>query len=219
MGHPKKPKKQYKKPNHPYEKERMITELKLVGRYGLRNKRELWKAQTILGNLRSQARSILAEPEGVREIRERDLLARTHRLGILEDDATLDNVLGLSIESILDRRLQTVVYRLGYPYTPYQARQMIVQRHVMLGDEIVSTPSRLVKRHEEEKIGLSPFSKFADEDHPMRAKGEKAQEEEEQRSERRGAEKREGGRRGAEKQESEKQEATEVPQDKGTAEA
>ena len=209
MGHPKKPKKQYKKPNHPYEKERMITELKLVGRYGLRNKRELWKAQTILGNLRSQARSILAEPEGVREIREHDLLARTHRMGILEEDATLDNVLGLSIESILDRRLQTLVYRLGYPYTPYQARQMIVQRHVMLGDEIVSTPSRLIKRHEEEKIGLSPFSKFADENHPMRAKGEETQEAEEQGS----------GKREAEKQGSEKQEAAEVPQDQGTAEA
>ena len=209
MGHPKKPKKQYKKPNHPYEKERMITELKLVGRYGLRNKRELWKAQTILGNLRSQARSILAEPEGVREIREHDLLARTHRMGILEEDATLDNVLGLSIESILDRRLQTLVYRLGYPYTPYQARQMIVQRHVMLGDEIVSTPSRLIKRHEEEKIGLSPFSKFADENHPMRAKGEETQEEEEQ-----GSGKREAGKQG-----SEKQEAAEVPQDQETAEA
>ena len=64
----------------------------------------------------------------------------------------------------------------------------------MLGDEVVSTPSRLIKRHEEEQIGLSPFSKFVDENHLMCAKGEKTQEAEKQ-----GSEKQEAEKQGSEK--------------------
>ncbi len=160
MGDPRKPRKKWIGPKHPWRKERLIEELRLVGEYGLRNKRELWIAQTIIRKFRHQARSLLAVPREIREKQEKALLHRLYQLGLLPENATLDDVLSLRVEDLLERRLQTIVYRKGLAKTIYQARQLIVHGHIAIGGRRVTSPGYLVTREEEDLIDYTPTSPF-----------------------------------------------------------
>lgn len=151
--------KKYKTPRKPFERDRLLEEMRLVGYYGLRNKRELWRMKTLLSEIRRRARKLLAIPPEERKEDERTLIDRLYRLGILDKDSTLDDVLKLRVEDLLERRLQTVVWRLGYARTPHQARQMIVHRHIMVNGRIVTIPSYLVKR--DDVVEIHPRSPFA----------------------------------------------------------
>ncbi len=171
MGDPKKPRKKYETPRHPWEAERLEYERKLMRKYGLRRKRELWKHQTQLKRWRDRAKELMArtDPEADRE--RRALFRKLYELGILNkkpEEATLDDVLKLTVEDVLERRLQTQVYRKGLARTPLQARQLIVHRHIAIGDRIVTVPSYLVPREEEDKIDYAPYSPLRQEDHPLR---------------------------------------------------
>jgi len=154
MGDPKKPRKKWRGPRHPWRKEVLLVELELVGRYGLRNKRELWKARTMLRNIRAQARKLLVLPEPERSERLKVLAGKLYRMGIIDRDASIDDILGLTVENILRRRLQTIVYEKGLAKSIYHARQLIVHRHILIGGQIVSRPGYLVRRDEEDKIVL-----------------------------------------------------------------
>ncbi len=162
MGDPRKPRKKWQRPGHPWIKERLIQEMELVGTYGLRNKRELWKAQTLLRDIRRKAKALLSLPPEIRAVRERELVRRLYHMGLLEsEDATIDDILGLTVESILERRLQTIVYRRGLAKTINQARQLIVHGHIAINGRRVRSPGYLVSRDEEELIGYAPGSPFA----------------------------------------------------------
>ena len=166
MGDPRKPRKKWIGPKHPWRKERLMYEMRLVGEYGLRNKRELWIAQTIIRKFRHQARSLLAVPKEIREKVENALLRRLYQLGLLPENATLDDVLSLSVEDLLERRLQTIVYRKGLARTIYQARQLIVHGHIAIAGRRVTAPGYLVTKDEEDLIDYaptSPFKKLAEE--------------------------------------------------------
>ncbi|MCD6487892.1 MAG: 30S ribosomal protein S4 [Desulfurococcales archaeon] len=160
MGDPRKPRKKWEAPRHPWRREALIEEMKLLGEYGLRNKRELWIAKTIVRRFRHQARSILALPAEVREQVEKALLHRLYILGLLPENATLDDVLSLTVEDLLERRLQTLVYRKGLARTIYQARQLIVHGHIAIGGRRVTAPGYIVRRDEEDLIGYAPTSPF-----------------------------------------------------------
>ncbi|MHA1304272.1 MAG: 30S ribosomal protein S4 [Candidatus Heimdallarchaeaceae archaeon] len=168
MGGIRRHRKKIVTPGHPYDKERLASELIYVGEYGLRNKRELWKARTILSTAREQARKLLAQPEDVRKQRENELLSRLNRLGLLPVGADLDAVLALDVRSVLDRRLQTIVYNKGLAATPYQARQFVVHRHIGINGRVVTSPGRLITVEEEELISYAPKSPLNKEDHPAR---------------------------------------------------
>jgi len=159
MGDPKKQRKKYKTPSHPWQKDRLIEELRLVGEYGLRNKRELWKYKTMLSYYRRRARKLLALPPEVRKTEEQQLINRLYKLGILDENATLDDILGLTVEDFLKRRLQTVVYEKGLARTIHQARQMVVHRHIIVNGRIINSPGYLVKR--DDVVELHPRSPFA----------------------------------------------------------
>ena len=155
MGDPKKPRKQYETPKHPWKADRLAAELQLVGEYGLRNKRELWRAETILRKIRTHARKLFGLTGEQRVKEERALIGRLYRMGLVDENATADDVLKLTVRDILERRLQTMVYRLGLARTIHQARQFIVHGHVYVGDKKVRSPSYHVMRGEENLIRVA----------------------------------------------------------------
>ena len=155
MGDPKRPRKQYETPGHPWKADRLAEELQLIGEYGLRNKRELWRAETILRKIREHARSLFALTGEARAREEGKLIQKLYRMGLVGENATADDVLRLTVRDLLERRLQTVVYRLGLARTLYQARQFIVHGHVYVGDRKVRSPSYHVMRGEEDKIRVA----------------------------------------------------------------
>mgnify|MGYP000424446651 CR=1 FL=1 len=173
MGDPKFPRKKYETPSHPWEAERIGREKEILHKYGLKNKREIWKAETFLRRIREQARRLLAMAGEEQAEKEKEkLLKRLAKLGILPENASLDDVLALTIEDILARRLQTLVYLHGLAKTPKQARQFIVHGHIAVDGRKVRVPSYLVEKEEEDKISYSYSSPLNDELHPMRPKVE-----------------------------------------------
>jgi small subunit ribosomal protein S4 len=158
IGDPRRLKKKFKKPKNPFEKERQREELEFIGKYGLRNKREFWKSRTILGNWRNIARqSRKLTKEKALEVQQ-ELIRKLDRLGILGSEAEFDDILLLSVEDLLKRRLQTLVYEKGFANSVYQARQYIVHGHIQVRGKKINAPSYIVKREEEEFIGYAPNS-------------------------------------------------------------
>lgn len=171
MGDPKFSRRKYEGPIHPWQGSRIKIENELLKKYGLKNKRELWKSQSLIRELRRQARGLQAKlrfKDLQAEKETKQLLDRLSRLGFLPDGATLNDILTLDVEKILIRRLQTMVYLKGLAYTPKQARQLIVHGHVIVNDRKVTIPGYLVKRHEEATISYSPYSAYSNELHPAR---------------------------------------------------
>ena len=158
MGDPKYPRRIWRKPKRPLNYELKMDELKTLGTFGLKTKRELWKARTELSRLRKQARSLLALRQEVREEKEPILMNSLKRIGLVGSDSSLDDVLNLQITDVLSRRLQTIALKnIGFA-TPYQARQAVIHGHVMIGDRVVNIPSYTVTLDEEKKVRLTPGS-------------------------------------------------------------
>jgi len=160
MGDPKLSRKVWKKPKRPLNYDLMMDELKILGTFGLKTKRELWKANTELSRVRVQARSLLALRQEDREQKEPILINSLSKVGLVDKNSTLDDVLNLEVTDLLSRRLQTIVQRKLYFKTPYQARQAIVHGHIMIGERVVTIPSYAVKIDEESKIRLTAESQF-----------------------------------------------------------
>jgi small subunit ribosomal protein S4 len=168
MGDPKKQRKKYETPRFRWRKDILQEELKLLGQYGLRNKHELWRHKTMLSKTRGIARSLIGKTPEERTKMENELLARLKKLGILDETAVLDNVLDLSIEDLLERRLQTIVFRKGLTRTIFQSRQLITHGHVNIGNRRVTVPSYIVSKEEENQVAYSPQSTLVKEAHPLR---------------------------------------------------
>jgi small subunit ribosomal protein S4 len=168
MGDPKKQRKKYETPRFRWRKDILQEELKLIGQYGLRNKHELWRHKTTLSTARGIARSLIGKPAEERAKIENELLTRLKKQGILAETSALDNVLDLSIEDLLERRLQTIVFRKGLTRTIFQARQLITHGHITIGNRRVTVPSYTVAKAEEDQVMYSPQSAIATEAHPLR---------------------------------------------------
>ena len=160
MVDPKYPRKVWRKPKRPLNYELKMDELQTLGTFGLRTKRELWKAHTELSRVRQQARSLLALTQEARAEKEPILLKSLSRIGLVSENASLDDVLNLKPTDLLARRLQTIVSKkLGFK-TPYQARQAVIHGHIMVGDRKVDIPSYTVTVAEEDSVKFSPESKI-----------------------------------------------------------
>jgi len=174
MGKPKFSRKKYETPSHPWEMERIKEENELVKKYGLKNKREIWKAETKLRKYRGQARGLLAkidiDPQSKKESEQ--LLMHLNRMSILPVNSTLDDVLTLDTESILSRRLQTLTYLKGLASTPKQARQLICHGHVAIDDKKITIPGYMVTKDEESNISYTESTPLNDTMHPARPRGD-----------------------------------------------
>ncbi|MEK6922573.1 MAG: 30S ribosomal protein S4 [Nanoarchaeota archaeon] len=168
MGDPKKPKNKFSRPSHPWQGKRIEDEKKIVNDYGLKNKQEVWRAESFLKKLKKQAKLLIASRTEQGEIEAKQLIERLVKLNLIGKDAKIEDVLDISLESVLDRRLQTQVYKLGLSKTINQARQFIVHRHIAVDGKIVTVPSYRVCHDEEGKIGFWSASNLNDEDHPER---------------------------------------------------
>ena len=175
MGKPKFSRKKYVTPSHPWQEDRIKAENELIKKYGLKNKREIWKAQTRLRNYRGQARELEAKilTGDVQSKKERDqLLIHLNRMNILPPKSTLDDVLALETEAVLSRRLQTLTYLKGFASTPNQARQLISHGHIAIGNNRVTVPGYIVTKEEEGEIGYIHDSPLNDMMHPARPRSD-----------------------------------------------
>lgn len=167
--------KKYKRPQILWDRERIDREKALKKTYGLTRKQEIWKAETLLRKYRRMARNLAATKD---KQAERMLLTKLVDLGMLEGGAGLDDVLGMTVENVLGRRLQTIVLKRGLATTATQARQLIVHGHVKLGDRKVAHPSRLVSKDEEARLEVTiEVKKPAAEEKPAEAAAQQATEE------------------------------------------
>ncbi len=172
MGDPKFSRAHFERPSHPWEAERIKTENELLKKYGLKNKKELWRSQFTLRRFRQRARELqaLVRTGNKQAEKEREqLLRRLGRLGLLPlEGTTLDDVLALDVEALLSRRLQTLTFLKGLAFTPRQARQFIVHGHVSVQGRRVTIPGYLVNRQEENLIIYDERSPIANDLHPVR---------------------------------------------------
>lgn len=146
----------------------LVEELSLLGQFGLRNKRELWKHRTALTKYRDLARSLLGARSAASSRTKSELLARLHRLGLVGAEAVIDDVLDLTIGDMLERRLQTQVFRLGLANSQHQARQLVAHGHISVGGHKITSPSYIVRQEDENQIIYSPESSLNNPDHPVR---------------------------------------------------
>ena len=175
MGKPKFSRKKYETPSHPWQEQRIQEENELIKKYGLKNKKEIWKAETVLRRVRGQARELLASIGTGDEQSKKEssqLINRLSRLNILPANATLDDVLALETESILNRRLQTIAYLKGFAQTPKQARQLISHGHISINGKRITVPGYMVTKKEESDIDYTGDSPLIDSMHPARPKSD-----------------------------------------------
>ncbi|CCJ35508.1 30S ribosomal protein S4P [Methanoculleus bourgensis MS2] len=175
MGYPGKNYKQYATPKRRFEKTRLEDEKRLIIDYGLRNKREVWKAQSVLRKYRTAARELVAlRSAGINldeyQKKKDQLINHLFRYGLVGEDADLGDILALKVEQQLDRRLQTLVHRKGLARSPKQARQFITHGHIAISGRRVTVPSYRVERIEESEITYYGPSPFTNDVHPERTR-------------------------------------------------
>ena len=169
MGDPKFPSKHYNTPSHPWQKTRIEQERTLTHQYGLKSKKEIWKADTKVREMRRQARKLTAKANDQQAQKEKELLlGKLNRLGMLEQGAALEDILRMSPENILDRRLQTQVYLQGLASTVKQSRQLIIHGHISVEGAVNRVPGMLVTKTQEKNITYSPSSALNSDLHPVR---------------------------------------------------
>ena len=174
MGDPRKIRKKYRGPGHPWKRDRLAAEKIIKKEFGLKNKTEIFRADSKLRRFNAQAKRIIRDrllPQA--KIEEKQLLEKLFTLGLIEQNAQLEDVLSLTVSNLLERRLQTIVAKQNLALTPKQARQFIVHGHITIHGKKVDAPSYLVTREEEPSIAFNAISTIAGPDHPERTKEKK----------------------------------------------
>ncbi|MFH1126380.1 MAG: 30S ribosomal protein S4 [Candidatus Altiarchaeota archaeon] len=158
MGEPRKQRKKYSRPTHLWRTARFEEENELQKKYGLKNKTEIWRAKAEITSVRRQAIKLQALSGVGAEKEKNDLISRLLKVGLIKSN-TLEAILMLTVEDLLERRLQTIVYRKGLAQTLRQARQLITHGHIMARENVVTVPKYPVKISEEESIRLKEGSR------------------------------------------------------------
>lgn len=141
--------RKYETPSNPWDKQRMEKETDILKNFGLKNKKEIWKNEAFVRKYRRLVRELIAKED---KEREKFLIDKLIKLGLLNGGAGLDDVLGLKVEDLLERRLQTIIFRKGIVNSIKQARQAITHGHIFINGRKTVYPSYLVSREEDDKI-------------------------------------------------------------------
>lgn len=168
MGDIKKKRKKYSRPSHPWQKERIDKEKELLKEYGLVNKKEIWKADSMISNFSNRAKKLTALKTEQSNKESKQLLSKLISIGLLEENSKVGDVLILNTKNMLDRRLQSIVLKKNLAKTSNQARQFIVHGHISVGEKKIRSPSYLVLKKEEELVNFIENSNLASLDHPER---------------------------------------------------
>ena len=140
--------KQFERPRKAFDIVRIKSENKIVTRYGLKNKKEIWKARAKLNRIRKRAKKLINADQGVQQ----EFVDKLNKLGFKIENVV--DVLALTEEDILKRRLQSVLVEKKIATTHKGARQLITHKHTMIEGKIVNIPSYQVNTEEEKKIKL-----------------------------------------------------------------
>lgn len=148
MGDIKRKRKMFSRPKKLFDRTRMDEENVLIKKYGLRNKREIWKAKSAVSKLRQRAKNLIGK-----DIKEQSVFfEKLNKMGI--SVVGISDVLALTEENIFERRLQTFLFRKKMASTTKQARQLIVHKNVLVDGMVVNIPSFVVTKELEGKIFL-----------------------------------------------------------------
>ena len=169
MGDPKKIRKKYTSPRHPWIKAKIESEKLIRLEFGTANKREIWKMETLLKNFKTQAKNLIILRTKQAQIETEHLFRRVKDLGLINGEVNFDSILGLTLNDLMNRRLQTLVFKKGLARTVKQARQFIVHQHVLVEGKKITSPSYLVSVKEESTIEFTTKSPLYDINHPERA--------------------------------------------------
>jgi small subunit ribosomal protein S4 len=169
MGDVKKIRKKYSKPSHPWRIERITEQKQITKEYGIPKMTELWKVIAKLESFKNQAKGLSARSDSQAKIERVNLVQKLVSLNLIKD-STLEAILGVNLKDVLNRRLQTLVFRKGFSKSMSQARQMIIHRHILVAGRINTSPSYIVRASEESAIEISPKSPFYDTNHAERIK-------------------------------------------------
>ena len=148
MGDIKRKRKLFSRPKKLFDRVRMDEEDLLVKKYGLKNKKEIWKAKSYISKLRRRAKNLIGSDSSEQKI----FFEKLNKIGIKVLGTS--DVLALTEEDLLNRRLQSFILKKELANSPKQARQLIVHKNVLVDGSVVNIPSFLVKKNLEDKILL-----------------------------------------------------------------
>ncbi len=168
MGDPKKLRKKYSTPVHPWNKGDIDRAKGLRREFGLNIRKEVLIADSFLKKYKDIAKRLIADTSKQGVLEKKQMMDKLSRLGLISAGAELDGVLSLTIQDVLNRRIQSVTYRKGLARSMKQARQFIVHRHITLDGKDITSPSYLLSVEEESKLKFKDKSALSDENHPER---------------------------------------------------
>lgn len=166
MGDIKRFKKKYTTPMHPWNATRILLERDIKSKYGVANKKEIWKMESALKSFKDQAKSLLTRTDEQAAKEREQMQHRMVSLGLVKTGSGMDDILGLQLRDIMNRRLQTLVFKKRMARSINHARQLIVHEHVMVGGKKITSPSYIVPSADESTISFSPDSAFMQSEHP-----------------------------------------------------
>ncbi len=168
MGDPRKHRKKYTTPSHPWQRARIEEEKEIQKEFSLPRKTEIWKMVSLGRSFAAQTKKLISQNDP-QSLKERELLlAKLKKLGLLKTGSRIEEALSISTKDVLNRRLQTLVCKKGLARSPAQARQFITHGHITVAGKAVTSPAHIVPVEEEGFIGFSLRSSFADPNHPER---------------------------------------------------
>lgn len=153
MGDIKRKRKLFRRPKKLFDKTRIDEENILIKRYGLKNKREVWKAKTAVSKLRQRAKSLI----GKDIIKQQIFFDKLNKMNMKITD--ISDVLALTEENLFERRLQTFLFKKKLANTIKAARQLIVHKNVLVDGNIVNIPSFVITKELEDKISIKEKGK------------------------------------------------------------